>query len=101
VSAPGSITTARDAPTPKIFHHDGDDSAQRKTLSAHSVVFRRSLRGKNSTFTNYIYTGQYSYMDDPTTAGVTEGFGVLFYVSRFYDPGLGRFVKTARRLKRI
>ena len=33
----------------------------------------------------YTYTGQYSYsipfgdMDDPTTSGVTEGFGLMFY----------------------
>ncbi len=41
--------------------------------------------------TKYTYTGQYSYMDDPTTSGVTEGFGLMFYQSRFYDPALGRF----------
>jgi hypothetical protein len=24
------------------------------------------------------YTGQYTHMDDPSTAGVTEGFGLMF-----------------------
>jgi RHS repeat-associated protein len=42
---------------------------------------------------NYTYASQYSYMDDPTTA-VTEGFGLMFYVSRFYDPALGRFAQA-------
>jgi len=32
-------------------------------------------------------------MDDPTTSGVTEGFGLMFYQSRFYDPALGRFTQ--------
>ncbi len=85
-NAPGShATTARDAPTPKIFHHNGDDGAQRKTLSAHSVVFRRSLRGKNSTFTNYTYTGQYSNVPD---------FGLMYYNARWYDPYLSRFAQA-------
>jgi len=39
----------------------------------------------------YTFTGQYSYMDDPTTSGVTEGFGLMFYGARFYDPAIGRF----------
>ncbi|MBI4738414.1 hypothetical protein HY772_02425 [Candidatus Woesearchaeota archaeon] len=30
-------------------------------------------------------------MDDPATAGVTEGFGLMFYNARWYDPSLGRF----------
>ena len=40
----------------------------------------------------YTYTGQYSYsipfgdMDDPTTSGVAEGFGLMYYGARFYDP---------------
>ena len=33
-------------------------------------------------------------MDDPTTSGVTEGFGLMFYQSRFYDPSLGRFAQA-------
>jgi hypothetical protein len=40
------------------------------------------------------FTGQYSHMDDPSTAGVTEGFGLMFYVSRMYDPALGRFAQA-------
>jgi hypothetical protein len=31
------------------------------------------------TLPTYTFTGQYSYMDDPTTSGVTEGFGLMFY----------------------
>jgi len=41
--------------------------------------------------TRYTFTGQYSHMDDPTTSGVTEGFGLMFYNARWYDPALGRF----------
>jgi RHS repeat-associated protein len=33
-------------------------------------------------------------MDDPTTAGVTEGFGLMFYNARWYDPALGRFAQA-------
>jgi RHS repeat-associated protein len=33
-------------------------------------------------------------MDDPTTSGVTEGFGLMFYQARFYDPALGRFTSA-------
>jgi RHS repeat-associated protein len=37
------------------------------------------------------FTGQFSYMDDPSTQSATEGFGLMFYQSRFYDPVIGRF----------
>ena len=30
----------------------------------------------------YTYTGQAAYLDDPTTSGVTEGFGLMFYNAR-------------------
>ena len=43
--------------------------------------------------TPYTFTGQFSYMDDPTT-GTTEGFGLLFYNARWYDPLLGRFAQA-------
>ena len=43
---------------------------------------------------NYTFTGQYSYMDDPSTAAVTEGFGLMFYNARWYDPALGRFAQA-------
>jgi RHS repeat-associated protein len=33
-------------------------------------------------------------MDDPSTTTVTEGFGLMFYVSRMYDPALGRFAQA-------
>jgi hypothetical protein len=33
-------------------------------------------------------------MDDPSTAGVAEGLGLMFYVSRLYDPALGRFIQA-------
>jgi hypothetical protein len=45
-------------------------------------------------------TGQRSYiipaggMDDPTTDGATEGFGLMFYNARWYDPQLGRFAQA-------
>ena len=42
----------------------------------------------------YQYTGQAAYLDDPLTSGVTEGFGLMFYQSRFYDPQLGRFTQA-------
>jgi len=41
--------------------------------------------------TKFTFTGQYSYMDDPSTTSVTEGFGLMFYNARWYDPALGRF----------
>ena len=48
---------------------------------------------------SYTFTGQYSYMDDPTTTGVTEGFGLMFYNARFYSPyqNQERFEKIAKR----
>jgi RHS repeat-associated protein len=33
-------------------------------------------------------------MDDPTTSGVTEGFGLMFYNARWYDPAIGRFAQA-------
>lgn len=41
----------------------------------------------------YAFTGQYAYMDDPSTSGVTEGFGLMFYNARWMDPTLGRFIR--------
>jgi RHS repeat-associated protein len=41
----------------------------------------------------YTFTGQYSYMDDPSTGGVTEGFGLMFYNARMYDPYLNHFTQ--------
>jgi RHS repeat-associated protein len=41
----------------------------------------------------YTFTGQYSYMDDPSTGGVTEGFGLMFYNARWYDPYLNQFTQ--------
>jgi len=43
---------------------------------------------------DYTFTGQRSYMDDPTTTGATEGFGLMFYNARWYDPQLGRFAQA-------
>jgi len=43
---------------------------------------------------SYTFTGQFSYMDDPTTAGTTEGFGLMFYNARWYDPVIGRFTSA-------
>jgi RHS repeat-associated protein len=45
------------------------------------------------TPTRYTFTGQYSYMDDPAPSA-RQGFGLMFYVSRWYDPSLGRFVQA-------
>jgi RHS repeat-associated protein len=46
------------------------------------------------SLSRFTYTGQYTHMDDPTTAGVTEGFGLMFYNARWYDPALGRFAQA-------
>ncbi len=46
------------------------------------------------TLPTYTFTGQYSYLDDPSTSGVTEGFGLMFYNARWYDPTLGRFAQA-------
>ena len=42
---------------------------------------------------SYTFTGQFSYMDDPNT-GPIEGFGLMFYQARWYDPALGRFAQA-------
>ena len=42
---------------------------------------------------SYTFTGQYSYMDDPTTSGVMEGFGLMFYNARFYSPYINHFTQ--------
>ncbi|MEK6752873.1 MAG: RHS repeat-associated core domain-containing protein, partial [Chloroflexota bacterium] len=44
--------------------------------------------------TKYTFTGQYSHMDDPSTTTVTEGFGLMHYGARMYDPALGRFTSA-------
>ncbi|MDX9993406.1 MAG: RHS repeat-associated core domain-containing protein [Anaerolineales bacterium] len=41
--------------------------------------------------TQYTFTGQRSYMDDPTTTAATEGFGLMFYNARWYDPYITQF----------
>jgi RHS repeat-associated protein len=41
----------------------------------------------------YTFTGQRSFMDDPSTTAV-EGFGLLDYNARMYDPAIGRFVSA-------
>ena len=41
----------------------------------------------------YTFTGQYSYMDDPSTQGA-EGFGLMFYNARWYDPLTGRMIQA-------
>ena len=43
--------------------------------------------------TKYTFTGQYSYMDDPSTQGITEGFGLMYFGARWVDPSLGRFTQ--------
>jgi RHS repeat-associated protein len=52
------------------------------------------------TLPSYTFTGQYSYMDDPSTSGVTEGFGLIFYGARLYDPAVGRFVQADPKIPR-
>jgi len=43
--------------------------------------------------TRYTFTGQYSYTDDLATPAVTEGFGLMFYNARWYDPYLNRWAQ--------
>jgi RHS repeat-associated protein len=45
------------------------------------------------TLPKYTFTGQFSYMDDPSTQAI-EGFGLMFYNARWYDPALGRFAQA-------
>ena len=42
---------------------------------------------------DYTFTGQRSYMDDPSTSA-SEGFGLMFYNARWYDGQLGRFTQA-------
>jgi RHS repeat-associated protein len=42
---------------------------------------------------SYSFTGQFSYMDDPSTSGVIEGFGLMFYNARWYDPYINHFTQ--------
>jgi RHS repeat-associated protein len=44
--------------------------------------------------TRYTFTGQYAYNDDPSTPGVTEGFGLVYFNARWFDPSLGRFAQA-------
>jgi len=48
---------------------------------------------------DYTFTGQYSHMDDPSTTGVTEGFGLIFYNARWYDPYLNHFTQPDTMVK--
>jgi RHS repeat-associated protein len=41
--------------------------------------------------TRYTYTGQYSYISDDATDLGSNGFGLMYYGARMYDPALGRF----------
>jgi RHS repeat-associated protein len=41
----------------------------------------------------YSFTGQRSYMDDPSTTEL-EGFGLMDYQARMYDPMTGRFIQA-------
>jgi RHS repeat-associated protein len=43
--------------------------------------------------TKYTFTGQFSYMDDPSTPGL-EGFGLMYYGARWADVSLGRFAQA-------
>jgi len=42
--------------------------------------------------TKYTFTGQFSYTDDPSTPQM-EGFGLMYYNARWYDPYLNRFTQ--------
>ncbi|GAB4580823.1 MAG: hypothetical protein Fur0022_35660 [Anaerolineales bacterium] len=39
-----------------------------------------------------LYTGQYSHTADPST-GSGQAFGLMYYVARWYDPYLNRFIQ--------
>jgi RHS repeat-associated protein len=41
--------------------------------------------------TRYTYTGQYSYISDDATDLGSNGFGLMYYGARMYDPALSRF----------
>jgi hypothetical protein len=44
--------------------------------------------------TRYTFTGQYSYVSDDATDLGNNGFGLMFYNARWYDPALGRFAQA-------
>jgi RHS repeat-associated protein len=45
------------------------------------------------TLPKFSFTGQRSFMDDPSTSGM-EGFGLMDYNARMYDPQVGRFTSA-------
>jgi RHS repeat-associated protein len=53
---------------------------------------RYSTTTSASLPTQYTFTGQFSHMDDPTTQP-EEGFGLMFYNARWYDPYLNHFTQ--------
>jgi RHS repeat-associated protein len=43
----------------------------------------------NYALTRWTFTGQYAYVDDPTTSAV-EDFGLMYYNARWFDPYINR-----------
>lgn len=75
-------------------HHQFQRGSSLRMLYKPWGELRYAWSATASLPTDWSYTGQFSYMDDPTTSGVTEGFGLMFYQSRFYDPQLGQFTQA-------
>jgi len=96
----GSGTANCSAPTYLLGDHLGSTSlsVDNTGLMTSQLLYKPwgEVRYNSATSmpTKYTFTGQYSYMDDPATTAATEGFGLMFYNARWYDPALGRFAQA-------
>jgi RHS repeat-associated protein len=69
------------------------DSSGVRTSELRYKAFGETRFSYGTMPTKYTFTGQYSYTDDPSTQGVTEGFGLMYFNARWMDPSLGRFTQ--------
>jgi RHS repeat-associated protein len=69
------------------------DASGNRTSELRYKAFGETRFSYDTMPTRYTFTGQYSYADDPSTAGVAEGFGLYYFNARWMDPYLNRFTQ--------
>jgi RHS repeat-associated protein len=69
------------------------DASGNRTSELRYKAFGETRFSYGTMPTRYTFTGQFSYADDPSTAGVAEGFGLYYFNARWMDPSLGRFAQ--------